>query len=139
LRFDIYTDSSHTHHHGGIAACAYFIIKNLEPYCNEVVVLQGFRNSNQGELHAVRMSLERLLADKDAPTSVYVFTDHRNITDRPKMKYKNEILGNILRELEQKGVSVEFVYVKGHSGNKLNNTVDQNARKYLREYVKKMA
>lgn len=85
--------------------------------------------NNRMELRAVLQGLDALTA----PCRVTVVTDSRNVVGwlSEGWKRKNPVIAALCREIEdvtrQKGLTVTYEWVRGHSGHPLNERADQLA------------
>lgn len=102
-------------------ACAYAVGEDV------ILSLSGskaYGDSYQAELEAVRLALSNIPKDIPAPYNIVLHSDCRGVvTLLNEGGVKNDEIKSRLEALKENGVSVSAKWVRGHSGNKLNNYV----------------
>ncbi|MDK2839542.1 MAG: ribonuclease H-related protein [Thermosipho sp. (in: thermotogales)] len=88
----------------------------------------GLRNVF-GEITAAYAAV--IIAKKHGYSRIKIYYDYSGVEEwvTGNWKAKNQITQNYARLMRNSGVSIEFVKVKAHSGNKWNEVVDEMARK----------
>ena len=109
-----------------------------------------FSTNNQAELEAIRYALwyftKKFINVSIPDNTVYIFSDSQYSINAITGKWKNlkdnlpkiNVCRNLIHQIDEKGINVEFIYVKAHTRKKdfvsLNNDiVDQEARRKATE------
>lgn len=137
----VYTDASCSNPLN-ISACGFLAMHGTKSIRHEIVLWSGLRNSIVAEVYAIVHALHYCFLLKDI-RNIVVYTEMDFIV-RQQFNKKwhwdspvfNELI-DTLDEINNYNVSVEFVKVKAHSHDRLNNKIDNSVRKVLREYLKK--
>lgn len=134
---DIYTDASYNFQLK-TAACGYIVIFNGLTICKKVEIYTDVLNPANAEAISIVDSLNYILS-KDWILPVYIYTDSKKLADIYKINrnlhhlYFEETLNSVI----QKGIKISINWIKGHSGNMGNETIDKICRSTLREYFLK--
>ena len=123
IGYKIFTDGGYSISKG-VGAYAYIILEGGEEICKNAERVERSTN-NRCELIAI-INAVRLLRDH---SSVTIYTDSQHcigvLTGQYRRKKNTDLLDEWDIIVASKGLSIEFEWVKGHSGNKYNELCDE--------------